>query len=472
MQVKDDIVIMTLKAQTMWLPVLRDDADTVSGRLLAALRRDIEEGRLPPGARLPPHRNLAHRLGIGIGTVTNVYGEAARQGLLTATVGRGSFVAESPPLSDRGDGVIDLGRNVPPLAPAQRRLATTLARLGKRADLGSILDYAPPAGFDAHRRTAAAWLRRISGFADARPDRLLITSGGQQAMTLVLDTLCRPGDTILTEAATYFGVRSIAQAGGYRMVGLAMDREGLLPDALDAAAAGGARVLYTLPTLQNPTGRIMGERRRAEIAEVARRRQLWVVEDDLYSSYAIDNAPPPIAAYAPERCFYINGTSKALSPGLRTGFLIAPDNDHFDRILRLVRARVYAPAALGAMITCQWIEDGSADEIVAEMQAEMIERGKMAIAKLGAAISPPDDPRCPHIWLPMSELDAERMAARAMRAGVELTPPSAPLIDPSLISGVRLCLGTPADRVQLGVALDRVAAALDTDRTEAADAVI
>ncbi|MES2494707.1 MAG: PLP-dependent aminotransferase family protein [Pseudomonadota bacterium] len=455
-----------------WTPALQDDADTVSGRLLSALRRDIEDGRLSPGTRLPPHRDLAHRLGIGIGTVTSVYGEAARQGLLTATVGRGSFVAESLLRSDRNDAVIDMSRNVPPLAPAQRRFAATLARLNKRADFASALDYAPPAGLDSHRRTAASWLRRIAGLADARPGRLVVTSGGQQAMTLAFDTLCRPGDTIMTEAATYFGARSIAQASGYHLVGLEMDAEGLLPDALDKAAAEGARVLYTLPTLQNPTGRIMGDRRRAEIAEIARRRQLWIIEDDIYSAYATGIAPPPITAYAPDRCFYINGTSKSLSPGLRTGFLVAPDDDHFQQILRLVRARVYAPAALGSMVSCQWIEDGTADDILAEIQAEMIERSRMAVERLGNAMATPGDPRCPHIWLPMAELEAERVAARAMRAGVELTPPSALLITPSLISGIRLCLGIVSDRAQLAVALDRIATALDTNRTEAAAAVV
>lgn len=455
-----------------WTPTLQDDADTVSGRLLAALRRDIEQGHLSPGTRLPPHRDLAHRLGIGIGTVTSVYGEAARQGLLTATVGRGSFVTDSAPRSDRGGDVIDLSRNIPPLGSAQRRMSAALARLSKRSDLSGLLDYAPPAGIDTHRRTAATWLRRVSGLADARPDRLIVTTGAQQAMTLAFDALCRPGDTIMTEAASYFGVRSIAQAGGYATVGLAMDEEGLLPEALERAAAAGARVLYTLPTLQNPTGRIMGEQRRRDVAAIARRLQLWIVEDDLYSAYAAGNAPAPLTAHAPDRCLYINGTSKVFAPGLRAGFLITPDDDLFDRIVRLVRARIYAPAAMGPAIACQWIEDGSADEIVAEMQAEMLERGKLAIERLGDAVSPPGDPRCPHLWLPMGELEAERMTARAMRAGIRLTPPSAPVIDPSLISGVRLCLGAAVDRTQLGIALDRIATALDNRRSEDAEAVI
>ncbi|ATE65941.1 PLP-dependent aminotransferase family protein [Rhizorhabdus dicambivorans] len=456
----------------IWTPILQDDADTVSGRLLAALRRDIEGGVLPPGAKLPPHRDLAHRLGIGIGTVTSVYGEAARQGLLTATVGRGSFVADAPAALRAQDGPIDLARNLPPLASTQRRFAATLAKLGKRHDLAACLDYAPPAGVEAHRRISAGWLRRIGGLAEINADRLIITSGGQQAMMLAVDSLCRPGDTIMTEAATYFGVRSIAQAGGYRTLGLAMDEEGLLPEALERAAAGGARVLYTLPTLQNPTGRIMSAGRRAEIAAIARKYRLWIIEDDLYSAFALGNAPPPLTSYAPERCFYINAASKALAPGLRTGYLLVPDDAAMDRVLRLIRARVYSPPALGPMVACQWIEDGSADEIIAETQAEMIARHRIAAEKLGTAMPRPGDPRCPHLWLPMSELAAERMVARAMRAGVELTPPSAPLIEPSLISGVRLCLGVAADRTQLALALDRVATALDTSGTEPADAVI
>ncbi|KKC25775.1 aminotransferase-like domain-containing protein [Sphingomonas sp. SRS2] len=455
-----------------WTPVLDDDATTVSGRLLAALRRDIDEGVLMPGTRLPPHRDLAHRLGVGIGTVTSVYGEAARQGLLTATVGRGSFVAETMSKPGGGDGPIELSRNLPPLTFSQRRFGPTLAKLSKRSDLAQFIDYAPPAGHEAHRRSAANWLRRVSGLSDARPDRLLITTGGQQAMALTFDILCRPGDMIMTEAATYFGVRSIAQEGGYRTAGLAMDDQGLLPEALDRAAAAGARVLYTLPTLQNPTGRIMGSERRAEIAAIARKHGVWIVEDDLYSAFAIGNAPPPLAAYAPERCFYINGTSKALAPGLRTGFLILPDNDHLDRALRRIRAHVYAPSAMGALIGSQWMEDGTADEIVGEIQAEVLARGQIAAERLGSALSPPADPRCPHLWLPMPELEAERFAARAMRAGVEVTPPSAPLIDPSSISGVRLCLGMATDRAQLGVALDRVVAALDAGRTEVAATVI
>lgn len=454
-----------------WTPKLGQEG-TVSGRLVAALRTDIAEGRLAPGAKLPPHRELAHRLGIGIGTVTTAYAEATRQGLITATVGRGSFVADRASAVPRGDGPIALDQNLPPLAASQRRFAAAVARIAKRPDLTDHLGYAPPAGLLAHRRSAAGWLGRIGGLAGVDPKRLIMTEGGQQAMSLAFETLCRPGDTILCEAASYFGIKSIVQAGNYRAIGLAMDEEGLLPDALDEAASKGPRILYTLPTLQNPTGRIMSAKRRADIIAVARRRDIAIVEDDVYAAYAAGSAPPPLAALAPERCFYIGSASKALAPGLRTGFLVVPGADQVERVLRLVRGRVYAPSVLGALITCQWIDEGVADEIIAENCAETLARGEMARTTLGSAISPPADPRCPHVWLPMPELDAERFAARAIRAGVELTLPSAPIVDASLISGVRLCLGAPADRTELGTALDRVAAALDVESHAPATAVV
>ncbi|WP_421739177.1 PLP-dependent aminotransferase family protein [Caulobacter sp.] len=458
---------------SVWTPTLLEGAAPIYERLVDALRADIASGALAAGARLPPQRDLAHRLGLGLGTVTRAYVEAEKAGLVDAHVGRGSFVrggAATKPARAPDSGLINLFHNIAPSSPAEARLADTLNRLRKRPDLFEHLGYSPSAGMEVQRRAGAAWLER-GGLTGADWTRLVCTAGAQQALTLAFGAVARPGDTVLCEASTFYGVKALAEHAGYRLKGLAMDAQGLRPDALDEAAATGAyRAVAIQPTLQNPTGRIMSAGRRAQIVAVARKHDLLLIEDDIYAVYAPD-APPPFAVLAPERTFHVSAVSKSLAPGLRHGFLIAPPGEHIDRVLRAVRALAYAPPAFGGLIATQWIEDGAADAIVAEVVSEMTERLTLAREILGGVIEAPMSPSAPHVWLPMSELDAERLAGRALRGGVELTPPSAPVVEPGLTTGVRLCLGAARDRHELERGLRIVAAAV-ADVDERARAVI
>jgi len=451
-----------------WTPTLPPGAAPLYERLLDALRADIASGALNDGDRLPPQRDLAHRLGLGLGTVTRAYVEAEKAGLVQAHVGRGSFVRgpstsgpKGTPARPADDAApINLSQNIAPLAPSAARIGEALARLRRRPDLLENLAYAPSAGLESQRRAGAAWLQRSAGLDGADWRRILCCAGAQHALTLALSTLCRPGDTVLCEAATFPGFKALADHVGYRLRGVAMDGQGLLPEALDRAAADGARVVFLLPSLQNPTGRTMGADRRAEIVAVARRRDLTIVEDGIYAIFGAETEAPPLAVLAPERTFYVTGVSKSLAPGLRVGFLVAPPGDHFERLLGAVRAQFYAPPNFGGLIATQWIEDGAADAIAAEIRAEMAGRLGLARAVLGPAIEPPGSAASPHVWLPMSELDAERLAGRTLRGGVEVTPPGAPIVAPGLTTGVRVCLGAARDRAELERGLRVVASAL------------
>jgi DNA-binding transcriptional MocR family regulator len=452
--------------------VLPADDGPLHLRLLEALARDIAAGVLPAGARLPTHRDRAYTLKIGVGTVTRAYAEAEARGLIAGQVGRGSFVAGPRPLAALGP--IDLAHNLPPTEPverAERRLREALAHVSRRGDLSDNLGYAPPAGLESHRRAGAAWLLRASGFEELDWRRLLVCPGAQSAMSLTLARLCRPGDIVLAEAGSYFVTRTLADYAGYRMQGVAMDREGLEPQALERAVREtGARVLYTIPTLQNPTGRSMGPARRAEIVRIARAHDLWILEDDVYAA-CVSEPQPPLAALAPERTFYIGGLSKILAPGLRTSYLVAPDPSEAEALARGVRASTYSPPTFGSLIATQWIEDGTAQALTAEVRTEIDARRRLAAQVLGDALEM--GAGCaPHVWAPMSELAAERLAGRCLREGVELTPPSAPIIEPSLISGVRLCLGPPRDRATLERALTVVASALRNDAEVGASGVL
>lgn len=447
--------------QTTWIPELgRDHAQPLYEQLIGALARDVERGDLKPGERLPPQRDLAYALKLSLGTVTRAYAEAERRGLITGHVGRGSFVADrAAPRAIRAGAPVDLARNLPPLAPAARRYPAALAAAARRGDLAELMDYPPAGGFPEQRRAMAAWLKRMAGYETADAERLILTAGAQQATAVALASICRPGAAVIAEEASFAGIKTLAAHMDYRLIPAAMDAEGLTPQALERAAReSGARVAYVLP-VQNPTARVMGAARRAAIIETARRLDLYIVEDDLYAPYAAHLGHPPLALLAPERVAYVGGLSKSLAPGLRIGWVIPPAGREA-AALDALRAVAFTPPTLTGHIAARWIETGEAFEIFEEVRAETAARTAMAREQLGDNLEASPLEASPHLWLPMDELAAERLAGRLLRAGVEITPPRAVTLEGAPVRGVRLCLGGVADRAQLSEALAVVKTAL------------
>jgi DNA-binding transcriptional MocR family regulator len=185
----------------------------------------------------------------------------------------------------------------------------------------------------------ADWVARSSGVV-ARAERVMLTAGAQQAMALAFAAVCRPGDTVLCEAATYFGMKT-CRACRLRLVGVAMDAEGLLPDCAGGRRAG-ARALFILPTVQNPPA---GSWVRPPPPDRRRRPPppTLDVEDDVYAGYAPRHEP--IANLAPELTFFLTSMSEGRAPWLRAGALIAPAGGGHDRALRGLQALSVAGAA-------------------------------------------------------------------------------------------------------------------------------
>ncbi|WP_340321244.1 PLP-dependent aminotransferase family protein [Chelatococcus albus] len=249
-----------MRIASPWHPRLADIAAPPSERLVAALADDIIEGRLEAGARLPAHRDLAWRLGIGIGTVTKAYGVLERRGLTRSVKGHGTFMAA---IAARNCPVIDLSINTPPAMLSERVLAKTLIAAARNLDPHLFTLYPPAAGHDEHRRLMSRWLAPLGMEADA--SRLLLTNGAQQALSVAFGVACGPGGTILTEALTYPGAIALARHAGYRLRRLTIDGEGIVPEALEAALATCDRTpigLYVTPTMHNPTTATMSEARR------------------------------------------------------------------------------------------------------------------------------------------------------------------------------------------------------------------
>jgi DNA-binding transcriptional MocR family regulator len=448
-----------------WTPQLPPGTDPLYRRLFRALEQDITSGVLAAGLRLPTHRDLAYRLNVSVATATKAYAEAERRGLIASHVGRGSFVSgASASITAASPGErIDLSRNLPPLLHASRHLTDGLIALAGEARAGGFLDYAPVEGAEAYRRAAASWISRTASFGEVDWRRLILCNGAQHALDLIFSSACSPGDLVLCEAAIYPGMKAIAAQRGLRLRGISLDAEGLEPAALERAATRkGARLLYTTPTLQNPTARIMGEARRRAIVELAREHDLLIVEDDICASYAnATQAVFPLAAMAPERSFYVSSASKAIAPGLRAGWLLPPrDGEWRERILARLRTSALALPAFGHALMARWIEDGTADRIGAAIREEMRQRLDAARRILGDRIEAPSVAAALHVWAPLAPVEAERCVARAMEKGIALTPPSAIIVDTGATSGLRICLGGAPDIATLESALRILARAL------------
>jgi DNA-binding transcriptional MocR family regulator len=450
-----------------WSPKVGNGQQALYRRILTALEADMRAGTLRPGARLPPQRDLAKKLKLSVGTVTKAYVEAENRGLVTSRVGRGTFVADPWGQSDVSlddlERTIDLSLNVIPSQPASRRLADSLSQLKRRSDFADTLAYAPPDGFDGHKQAAATWLVHEAGF-ETDWKQIIMTTGAQHGIALAVGALCKAGDQVLCESATYYGIRSIAEQADIGLCGVALDDEGMIPEALDKAAlATKAKVLYVMPSCQNPTARTMGRRRRDELVAIARKRKLTIIEDDVYAMFPHGRSlrHPTLAQLAPERTLYVSSVSKSLAPGLRVGFMVCPPTWH-ETILRGVRASIFAPATLGAMMFAQWVDDGSAYEIAAAVRTEVAERAQIAREVLGKQLDNPIHD-LPHFWIELAELDAERVAGHAMRAGVMVTPPRIPVVRNDLISGLRVCIGAALTKEQLMRGLGLLQSALTSN---------
>jgi DNA-binding transcriptional MocR family regulator len=448
----------------MWVPELAGRAGPLYRAIADCLRDDITSGRLGPGTRLPTHRWLAERLGVTVGTVTRAYSEAARRGLLSGEVGRGTFVRPAAPAADdtATEAVsLDLAHNHPPL-PALGALGDalqrTLASLSVRGDLAGLLDYPTDGGRRTHREAGAAWIGRTGLHAD--PERVLVCAGSQHALTTVLATLLQPGDVLLTEALTYPGLKALANLLHIRLEGLPLDGDGLRPDALEQACRQGRpSALYCVPTVQNPTGSVMPESRRREIAAIASAHGLAVIEDDIHALLPPER-PLPIAAFAPERTYYLTSTSKSLAPGLRVGYIFAPPADT-SRLAAGVRATTWGAAPLAAEVVSLWTRDGTADALLEARRAEAAARQALAAEALrGAAYDA--HPVGYHLWLHLPEpWRSESFAAQSARRGVTVTPAEAFVVGRDAAPhAVRLCLGAPRTREALSRGLRLVAETL------------
>lgn len=420
-----------------------------------AIARAIDNGELPPGAQLPPQRDLAERLGVTVGTVSRAYSLARKRRLIVGEVGRGTFVqgvaqsersaAVIPTESARG---IDFACFRSPAAGLNQSIVQALAEVGERASLLPLHRYPPGQGALSHRLAGAAWIAR-SGF-EPTEERILITNGAQEAIAVCFATLASPGDTILTEELTYSGAKAIASMHGLRLRAVAMDEHGMLPDALERAAREAcARVVYLQPTVHNPTAASMPEARRRQIADVAERLDLVLIEDDAAASALVER-PVPIAALAPERTCYITSLSKSVSPTLRIAYLAA-GSQLIGALSSTHHSLVLSASPIMAEIAALLIGNGEADEIARSYVKAMAKALEAARRELPAEMVS-SAPGAFFLWLVLPERwNIDDFVVAARQRGVSVPHVDSFLVDhASPRRGLRLSLNPSSQADVLG----------------------
>lgn len=342
------------------LVIDRDAVAPVYRQIEAAIADGIRAGRLRPGMRLPPERTLAAQLGVDRTTVVAAYRNLATDGWVAPLVGRGTVIVgvPEPPTTDgrrtpalprvafpwddvvtslAGDdadldelaeasvrpGTLSLSSGVPategyPIAEFRSLLGDAL-----REDGAALLQYAPAEGIAALRQRIAAAMVARGAETDAR--RVLVCAGSQQGLYLLARSLVAPGDTVAVEAPTYVGAINVFRAADAHLVPLPRDRDGVDPGRLDALLARRpVRLIYLLPTFQNPTGETLSLARREAVLAVAARHGVPVIEDDPYGDLRYDGDPLPslYGLSGPDGAVvYLSTFSKVLFPGFRVGWV-------------------------------------------------------------------------------------------------------------------------------------------------------
>jgi GntR family transcriptional regulator/MocR family aminotransferase len=322
-------------------------------QLYAHLKDEILGGALPPGAQLPPTRELCRLLGVSRQTVLAAYDQLLAEGYLSGTVGRGTFVSASlamaraapagaaasllRPLSTRGEAMAAAMNRVRfhegrlrafrasmpglDLFPFDlwRRLEARRSRHG-----GADLGYSDPAGHQQLRELLCAYLHTSRGVA-CTPEQVVITSGSQQALYLLAQLLLGPGDGVWIESPGYQGACAPFVVAGARVCTVPVDQHGM-DVAYAAANHPDAKMVFATPSHQLPLGVTMSLARRLELLRWAVANKAWVIEDDYDSEYRYTGAPlASLQSLDRSGCvIYVGTFSKVLFPGLRLGYVVAP----------------------------------------------------------------------------------------------------------------------------------------------------
>ena len=376
-------------------------------QLIEQIRARIDGGDLPAGARLPASRALAKALGLSRITVVSAYNELKAAGYMDAHVGRGAFVARQRESAEdawpRGElaatqprassirqmmrlarrpGVIDFSGGAPPSEFFPLRYLQEAINQVFERDGADALAYDAPEGYAPLRAAVRDYVGAIG--IRCRVEDVLITGGAQQAIDLVLQSLTRAGEALVTADPTYLGIIDIAEARRVRIHGIPIDEDGIRVDALENALGHlRPRLIYVMPSYQNPTGHLMPLHRRRQLVRLAARHGIPILEDEVYREFRYDGEelPPLKALDEGGVVIHTNAFTKVLLPGIRIGYLVA-DGPTYERLARVKQAADISTPGLNQRAIHLLLERGV---LAKQLERNRLELRRRRVAALAAA---------------------------------------------------------------------------------------
>ncbi|MDT9632309.1 PLP-dependent aminotransferase family protein [Pseudomonas sp. JV449] len=414
--------------------------------LVDSFAEAIRSGSMPPGTRLPTHRQLAAEHGLALVTASRVYAELEAMGLVSGETGRGTFVREIslPPGQGSGQmsvaaGMLDLSFNYPSLPGQADLLRTALRQLALSGDLEALLRYQPHAG-RLHERAAVA-RHLLSRGLTVEAEQVLVVSGAQHGLAVTMMTLLKPGDVIAVDALTYSGFKVLAETLHLEIVAIPVTADGPDLDYLHSLCRKRpVRAVYSMPTLHNPLGWVLSLAQREQLVAVAREHNLMIIEDAAYAFLAED-APLPVARLAPERTVYVGGLSKSVATGLRVGFIAAPSG-WVKALERTIMATTWNVPGVMSAIAVAWLEDGTVAQLETHKRQDARARQALA-AQVLKGVAYTSHPSSYFLWLPLAEeARADQVAMTLQRDGISVSTAEPFAVSAHVPHALRLALGS------------------------------
>jgi len=386
--------------------------------LAEQLEMDISSGSLLPGTKLPPYRELADYLDVNVSTITRAFKVCKQKGLLSGSVGSGTFVSYDSTADTRmvsryySPHLIEMGP-ITPKSNATEEVIALLKRMMSEPDFGKLLQYGKPDGNPWQKEVAVKLIHK-AGYT-TYPQLLLPSNGGQNAIAAILAGVFKPGDRIGTDPLTYPGLKTAAKMLGVELIPInshnnEMSEDGLLYACKNEHIKG----IYIMPDFHNPTTHVMSLGTRIMIARVATQNKLIVIEDAAHS-LLLENSMPAVAMYSPEQTIYIASLSKAVAPGLRLAYIVAPQR--FQTVLSNTLYNINL--SLSPFLTelaSRMIASESVDKIISENRAQIQLRNQLVNEILPVRMLSGDD-ACIFRWLSLpdgySGNEFERLAEEA-----------------------------------------------------------